>query len=154
MRPAYRLLRLRQLDETLKTLRPMRGVPRPPSGWIRAIREALGMSSSQLAKRLRVAQQTVSRFEKNERDETITIESLRKAAAALGCDLVYALVPQESLERVVDDQARRVASERVRKVSHSMRLEDQGVRDSAQQERLRELQAHIVANLPRYLWNT
>jgi len=112
------------------------------------------MSSGQLAKRLQVAQQTVSRFEKNERDETITLETLRKAAEALGCELVYALVPQESLERVVENQALLVASERVRKVSHSMELEDQGVSASTQKDRVKELSAQLIESLPSYLWNT
>ena len=154
MRTAYRLLRLRQMDETLRRFRVVREVPRPPTGWLRAVREAVGMSSAQLARRLGVAQQTVSRFEKNERDETITLETLRKTAEVLGCDLVYALVPRESLERVVENQAIRVASERIRKVSHSMELEDQGVPASTQEDRLRELSAHLISSLPPSLWNT
>lgn len=117
----------RQLDARLETLRPLAGEPRPPRGWIRAIRDALGMSTTELAKRMRVAQTRVSSIERAEADGTIKLDTLRRAADALDCDLVYFLVPRTSLDSAVQTQARRKAAASLRHVAHNMRLEDQAV---------------------------
>lgn len=103
---------------------------RPHKGWVRAIRDALGMSTRQLAARLGVAQATVVQLEKSEANETIQLATLRRAADALDCDLVYALVPRRgSLEDAVAAQARGRAQGLVDAVDRSMELEDQAVHD-------------------------
>ena len=81
------------------------------TGWIKEIRLALGMSAAQLARRLKVRQSTVAKLEKSEAEETISLQSLRKAAEALDCTLVYAFVPRTSLEACVQAQARLRAKE-------------------------------------------
>ncbi len=82
---------------------------RPARGWIRAIRDALGMTSRQLATRLDVSQSAVAQLERSEVAGSIRLDSLRRAADALGCDLVYALVPRTTLEQTVADRAASVA---------------------------------------------
>ena len=56
---------------------------------------------------------------------------LRDAADALGCQLVYALVPKNgsvgSIQELAEEHARTKAAENVRAVEHSMALEDQAV---------------------------
>ena len=91
-------LRRRQLDQSLA---PFKAVGRPPRGYVREIRDALEMSSRQLAERMGVSQSTVMDMEASERRGTVTIKTLEKAAAAMGCRVVYALVPQTSLEAAV-----------------------------------------------------
>ena len=91
----------RRLDERFRRLRPLADEPRPHKGWIRAIRDALGMSSTELAARIGVSQQRVSQIEQGELQETITLETLRRAANALDCDLVYVLEPRTSLDEAV-----------------------------------------------------
>lgn len=103
---------------------------RPRLGWVRGVRDALGMTTRQLARRMGVAQATVVQLERSESHDTIQLGTLRRAADALDCDLVYALVPRAgSLERAVAAQARRRAEVMVRSVDRSMELEDQAVRN-------------------------
>lgn len=116
---------LRRLDEKLAATKPVERFTPPSKGWIRAIRDALGMSGAQLGKRLGVAQQTVTAIEKSEATGTIQIQTLRKVADALGGRLVYAIVPDTSLEAMIQKQAREIALKALTRVSHTMRLEDQ-----------------------------
>ena len=39
---------IRHLDQRFRTLRPLAATQRPPKGWVRAIRDALGMTTAQL----------------------------------------------------------------------------------------------------------
>lgn len=127
----------RRLDQRLAALRPTTNFAVPPKGWIRAIRDALGMSGRQLAARLRVSPQNVAKLEVSEANGTIQLETLRRVAESLDCRLVYALVPNTSLEEMVWQRARKVASHEIGRVSHSMTLEDQQVDDGESEEEVR-----------------
>ena len=143
-----------RLDERLA------GVPelaRPNKGWIRALRDALGMSSTDLARRMGVSQQRVPAIERGEQDMTIKLDTLMRAADALDCDLVYALVPRTSLDGMVKDQARRQAAEQgcylvglLRRVTQHSRLEDQRPTDADLAEQVEELAAELADK--RGLW--
>ncbi|MBA3067437.1 MAG: mobile mystery protein A [Hyphomonas sp.] len=124
------------LDRRLNGFRPTAHLAAPPKGWVRAIRDSLGMSGAQLARRMNITPQSLNGLEQSEASETIRLETLRKAAAALGCQLVYALVPNKPLEQIVDEQARAKALEAIGSVSHSMAMEDQKVLDDDLEERL------------------
>jgi predicted DNA-binding mobile mystery protein A len=100
---------------------------RPRSGWIRAIREALDMSQTVLARRLEITHGSVNKLEHAELRGGITISKLEEVATALHCTLVYALVPDSTLEQTVLDQARAAAAETIRYTARTMELEDQGV---------------------------
>lgn len=117
----------RQLDDRLESVRSLAGLGRPNKGWIRAVRDALGMSGSELAARMGVSQQVVSEIERNERNATVRLDTLSRAAAAMDCELVYALVPRTTLEESVRAQARRKAVRHLAEVAHHGRLENQEV---------------------------
>ncbi len=140
----------RYLDLELDRLRPLVDIPRPHKGWIRAIRDALGMSSTELAARLGVSQQRASELERGELRETIKLETLRRAADALDCDLVYALVPRSSLEESVARQAHRKASAHLDPVAHHSRLEDQAIDEESTAAQLEDLSARFIDR--RGLW--
>lgn len=123
----------------------------PHRGWIRAIREALGMTRLQLAARLGVAPQTVATIEKSEAGATIQLGTLRRTAAALDCTLVYALVPNRPLEEAVRQRARAIALRDLGRVAHSMRLEDQATGDADLEERVADYMRDRVRD--RDLWN-
>jgi predicted DNA-binding mobile mystery protein A len=109
--------------------------PPPPSGWLKAIRGSLGMTAKQLSLRLGTSAASVIQLEEREPTKKVTLESLEKAAQAMGCKLVYAIVPGEpnrSLEDILERQADEAASRILREVSHSMRLESQIERLSAE----------------------
>jgi predicted DNA-binding mobile mystery protein A len=128
MRRDFRNLRLKQLDRSLKPYRAARLSPRPPRGWIRALRQALGVSSGDLARRMGTSRQLPLQLEKGEAEDRITLRSLRAVADSLDCDLVYALVPRAaSLQGSIEERARAEAKLRVLEVEHSMALEDQAV---------------------------
>jgi predicted DNA-binding mobile mystery protein A len=100
--------RRRSLDDRLENVGQHIG-PRPQRGWLREIRDALGMSSSDLAARLGVTHGRVSQLERAELDGSIGIGTLERAAQAMHCELRYVLIPTEPLVGLVYTQARRKA---------------------------------------------
>lgn len=140
----------RRLDDRLAALKPEERFTPPPKGWIRAIRDALGMTGVQLATRMKLRPQTIEALEKSEASGTIQLNSLRRAAAALDCTVVYALVPNDSLEQAVTERARKIAVRDLARVAHTMKLEAQETRDAENQERIEE---YIRSLKDRDLWN-
>jgi len=140
----------RRLDARLQLLRPLVDEPRPHKGWIRAIRDALGMSSTELAARMGVSQQAIPDLERSEVRDTIKVDTLRRAADALDCDLVCLLVPRTSLDHAVKAQARRRAASHLGPVAHHSRLEDQQVTDDDTNAQLDELAVRFIDR--RGLW--
>ncbi len=115
------------LDKRFQAMKPYHNFDKPHKGWIRAVRDALGMTTTQLAKRLKVSQPTLFEYEKREIEGTITLNTLEKAAQAMGCRLLYAIVPENTLEALVQRQAEKVARAMFNKVEHTMRLEEQEI---------------------------
>lgn len=104
---------------------PLRMLARPPRGWVRAVRDALGMSASALAARLGTTGGAVIRLEQSEAAGRVRLDTLRRAADAVGCDLVYLLVPRRKLTTVVRERAQQLARREIAAVQQTMRLEDQ-----------------------------
>jgi predicted DNA-binding mobile mystery protein A len=127
MKAAIRHRARDRLDARLAELKPLDRFAVPPKGWIRAIRDAIGMSGSKLGKRLGMTAQGVKSLEQSEANGKIQLSTLRRAAEAMDCVLVYAVVPRTSLKQMVDQRARELALRALRRVSHSMALEDQRV---------------------------
>jgi predicted DNA-binding mobile mystery protein A len=128
MRPEFRRLRIRQLERALHPFLVIKDSPRPQRGWIRAIREATGVTVREMARRLHKSPSLAVHLEKSEAEYRITLGNLRDAADALGCQLVYALVPKNgSIQELAEKRARANASENVRAVEHTMALENQAV---------------------------
>lgn len=150
---ARQVLDHRLLDPTAEmgTDRPETRFAPPPKGWIRAIRDALGMSSEQLARRLSVRSQSIDDWEKAEASGSVQLKTLRRAAEALDCNLVYALVPKTSLENAVQSRARRIAIRELGRVAHTMRLEDQGTDAKDREAQISEyIRDHVK---DRDIWN-
>jgi predicted DNA-binding mobile mystery protein A len=138
------------LDERFQELGPVTRYASPVRGWIKAIRGALGMSTAQLAKRLRVKQPSVVALEQSEAKGAIELATLRRVAEALDCTLVYALIPNQPLEAMVRDRARTFARRRLEPVEHSMLLEDQKVTAKDAEARLDET---VRETNPRLFWD-
>ncbi len=143
MKPEFRQLRIEQLERALKPFVTAKDSPRPQRGWIRAIREATGVTLKEMAKRLHKGPSLAFYLEKSEAEYRITLGNLREAAEALGCQLVYALVPRDgSIQSLSEKRARAKATEHVRAVEQTMALEDQavgGVENKIEQETRRIL---------------
>lgn len=138
------------LDDRFKELRPVMRYKPPVRGWIKAVREAIGMTTAQLAKRLGVKQPSVIAMEQSEAKGTIELATLRRVAEALDCTLVYALIPNKPLETIVRDRARAFARRRREPVEHSMLLEDQTVKAKNAEARVDEI---VRETNPRLFWD-
>lgn len=125
-----------RLDERLKTLRPVARLAAPPKGWVRAIRDAMGMSGVQFAARLDVSPQSADALERSEATGAVKLKTLRRAAEALDCTLVYALVPNKPLERMVAERARVLALRELGRAAHTMKLEAQPTGDADLEARI------------------
>lgn len=128
-------VRSRQLlDARFNELQPLRGLARPPRGWVHAVRQALGMSAAALAGRLGTTAGAVIRLEQSEAADRARLDTLRRAADALGCDLVYLFVPRRPLTEVVHQRAQELARREVAAVEQTMRLEDQATGQESELE--------------------
>ncbi len=145
---------LEQLDRRLAEIGRFASVAvRPPRGWIRAIRDGLGMTTSQLAKRMGVTQPRISELERAEVAGRVSMESIERAAQAMGCRVVYALVPLAPLGDVLRKRAEVFAEREVSAIEQSMKLEDQGVGDPARREDIRRRVVEDLLRSPSRLWN-
>jgi predicted DNA-binding mobile mystery protein A len=140
-----------RLDDRLLALKPEDRFRPPPKGWVRAIRDAVGMTGVQFAKRLDMRPQSVEALEKSEANGSIQLKTLRRAAEALDCTLVYALVPNSSLEGAVRARARQIAIRDLGRVAHTMKLEAQDTGDANLEARIEAYIRDVLKE--RDLWN-
>lgn len=110
------------------------------------------MTTRQLAARVGVSQSTLASLEKSEANDRITLQSLRKVADALDCDLQYTLVPRSALKRRVEDRAEVVAHDRVVRIWHSMRLENQAPTAKVDKKEISKIQKDLLDANWKQLW--
>lgn len=133
---------------------PVQKVVPPPTGWLKALRAALGMSSQQLANRLSLTRQGVLAIEQREKDGSITLKALREVANALDMQLVYGLVPKDgSLDALVERKAREMAKQIVLRTSNTMKLEDQENSRERIEKAIEERATAIKTEMPKTLWD-
>jgi len=108
------------------------------------VRTGLGMSQEALAARLGISTPSVSKLERSEISYTIRLAKLAEVALALDCTLVYALVPNTSLDDTVQKQARRVAAQTLGYVTTTMRLEDQAVESDRHADQLDQYARTVI----------
>jgi predicted DNA-binding mobile mystery protein A len=143
-----------QMDERLGALQAVAHLAtKPTRGWIRAIRETLGMTTRQLGERLGVSQPRVVKLEQSEAAGAITMDSLQRAAEALGCRLVYAIVPLKPLDETIEERVSSIAEQRLASVEQTMRLEAQGVTNKARREDARQQIVKELLRRPARLWD-
>ena len=152
MKSDERLLARKNLDRKLNVLAEVETLARPSRGWLKAIREALGMTAAQFGKRMGVSQPRALEIEKNEIKGTLTLDTLDRAAQALNCRIVYALVPHEPLERMIETRAEAVATKSLMLTDHSMKLEDQGVSEEDFQTAKNQLVRQLIEKSGSELW--
>jgi predicted DNA-binding mobile mystery protein A len=153
MAKKYQKSALEQLDTGLIRFAPLREVPPPRNGWIRAIRDALGMSGRQLGSRLGVSKMRVADMEQAEVAGATSLKTLRRAAEAMDCVLVYALVPKNSLKETLRKQARHKARQVTARASHTMGLEDQALTREESGKALEIATESLLAKMPKTLWD-
>lgn len=153
MKPNHKHLIMAQLENTLDNLSCLRVSQRPAKGWLRAIREALGMSGRQFAQRLGVSPPWITNLEKKELTGSVTIKTMRQAAEAMDCVFIYALLPRETLSATLRKRAETLARKRMTTVSHSMLLEGQQLSDLEQKKALESEVEALIRDMPKELWD-
>ncbi|MGH7543785.1 MAG: mobile mystery protein A [Gemmatimonadota bacterium] len=148
----WEALKTRQLSTRLSQLVPLASVQVPRAGWIRTIRQALGLTAQDLSERIGVTRPAITHLEKAEQEGRITLNKLREVARALDCTLLYALVPNESIETVLDRRARIIAEKRMGRVWHSMLLEGQEISEEEKERQITDLVSELRSRSPRDLW--
>jgi predicted DNA-binding mobile mystery protein A len=114
------VLRLKQLNASLA----LQAGPRPVGGWLKAVRQASGLSLKSVAGELKLSPQAIHQLEKSEAAGTISIKQLSAVSGTMGCDVVYALVPRRG---TFVDLSNPGGPEELRAANHSMALEGQAV---------------------------
>lgn len=142
-----------QLEVTLHQFELLKALRPPRKGWIRAIRDALGMNGRQFADRLGEHRSRTQQIEQQELEGSLTLRTMRKSAEALDCVFVYGFVPRTSLEETVRNQANRIASHRLARASHTMGLENQDLGREENRAILTSMVDEIVRESPANLWD-
>lgn len=147
-------LQFQQLNEKIDQLTGLQHVIVPPIGWIKAIRNGIGMSMEQLGKKLSITKQGVMDIEKREKEGAITIKSLQEIAKAMDMKLVYGFVPNEGdLEQMIETRAIEMAKKIVERTSNTMKLEDQANSKERIEKAIKERASEIINNTPKILWD-
>lgn len=134
----------RSLEKRFSPLRDMQ-LSVPPRGWLRAIRESLGMTTRQLAKRMQVAPSRVTTLEKAELTGATTLTSLRNAAEAMDCTLVYFILPNTTLDAILYKRVIEKVDKQLKSLHHTMLLENQGLnKDDYEHERQRMINEYTI----------
>jgi predicted DNA-binding mobile mystery protein A len=147
-------LQLQQLNTKMKRFSALENAVMPPTGWIKAIRVALGMSMQQLGNKLSVTKQGILDIEKREKDGSITIKSLKEIGQALDMKLVYGFVPNDgSLDALIEKRAVILATKIVMRTSNTMKLEDQSNSKKRIEKAIKERVNEIKNEMPKILWD-
>lgn len=147
-------LQFQQLNEKIDQLTGLQHVIVPPIGWIKAIRNGIGMSMEQLGKKLSITKQGVMDIEKREKEGAITIKSLQEIAKAIDMKLVYGFVPNEGdLEQMIETRAIEMAKKIVERTSNTMKLEDQANSKERIEKAIKERASEIINKTPKILWD-
>jgi predicted DNA-binding mobile mystery protein A len=150
----FKKLMREQIESSLSEHIELVNKEAPKKGWIRTIREALGMSSYALAARLGCTRVNLNALEKREAKDAISLKTLKQVAEALNCKLVYVLVPNESFDITLEKQARLIAKKRIATINHSMTLEQQGLNQNQLKQQEEDLVQELLQGDPKNLWIT
>lgn len=141
-----------QIDKKLEVLKVFAG-SMPAQGWMRAIREALGLSAGQLARMAGIDRSRISRLEAAENSGNLKLSSLQKIAKSLNMKFVYGFVPEGTLESMLRDQAKRIALKRLETLDNTMRLEKQGLSEEDKKNALEDMIEKILIEQPKNFWD-
>ena len=147
-------LQLQQLNNKMGDFALLKQVAIPPTGWIKAIRTAIGMSMQQLGMKLSVSKQAILDIEKREKSGSITIKSLKEIARALDMQLVYGFVPNDgSLDALIEKRATELATKIVLRTSNTIKLENQVNTNTRIEKAIKERAEEIKNEMPKILWD-
>lgn len=141
---------LEQLFAKLRALPDLRLIP--TKGWIHAIRQALGLTTTQLAQKVGVHQTRISRIEDDEIEGALTLRTMKEVASAMNCDFVYSIVPRQPIQTMLNEQAHKIAQKQLKYVLDNMALEGQTPTAASIDAERQRLIAELLAGNPKHLW--
>lgn len=141
-------LQIRALDKKTFDLKSAKNIVPQPSGWIKTVREAIGMTVSQLATRLGVTQPRITKMESNE--DNLKLSTMKKAAEAMNCEFVYYFKPRTTFQNLVDEQAQKKAAEVLKTVNVNMALENQEI---AEDEAVKDFASDLINTKIKQIWD-
>jgi predicted DNA-binding mobile mystery protein A len=133
---AHLNLKSSQINRRLMDLKSTYETSHVRDGWIRYMRSALGITLAQLSRRVGVSLGSIAQAERNEVAGKTSLETLRKIAEAMDCELVYAMVPKgnaRTIEDILQSAALKKARELITGMDIHMTLEDQKVKSGFDQ---------------------
>lgn len=136
-----------------KAAEQLRSLQQPKEGWLSTVRNALGMSAAQLARRLGVTRAHISKTEKAELSGGVTLKTMQNLAEGMGCRFVYAVVPENTVEDILTERARKKTERIVETTSKHMALEDQTLSCKTIAHEIERLQKDMLDNMPPDFWN-
>ena len=143
-----RVLQIRALDKKTSDLKSAKNIVLQSSGWIKTVREAIGMTVSQLAARLGVTQPRITKMEFNE--DNLKLSTMKKAAEAMNCEFVYYFKPRTTFQNLVDEQAQKKAAEVLKTVNVNMALENQEI---AEDEVVKDFASDLINTKIKQIWD-
>lgn len=143
-----RVLQIRALDKKTFDLKSAKNIVPQSSGWIKTVREAIGMTVSQLAARLGVTQPRITKMESNE--DNLKLSTMKKAAEAMNCEFVYYFKPRTTFQNLVDEQAQKKAAEVLKTVNVNMALENQ---EFAEDEAVKDFASDLINTKIKQIWD-
>lgn len=147
-------LQIQQLNGKMQSIAAIKQIAPPPIGWIKAVRNTLGMTLQQLGNKLSITKQSLQLIERREVDGTITLKTLRDVANGLDMELVYGFVPKDgSLNALIERKANTLATQIVMRTSNTMKLEDQGNSNIRIRKAIQERATSIQNEMPKILWD-
>lgn len=147
-------LTLEQIDKKIKQISSLSKLTLPSEGWIYNIRQALSISLKQLGNKMNLTPAGVKEMEKREKNDSITIKSLKDFASSLELKFVYGFIPKEgSLEKMIEKRALEIAQQIVLKTSLTMALEDQQNNPARIKKAIKDRAQQIKNEMPKYLWD-
>jgi len=141
-----------QIDQVSASLRELKAMLNPKEGWIKTIREALGMTSAQLARRLEVNPSRITRIEEDELRRALTLQTLYETADALESDFIYAFVPKKNIKDILRTRAKAIAESKLQRLQHTMALEDQALNSAQYNTTLEHHIDQLLHGPLKYLW--
>lgn len=142
-----RILQIRALDKKTSELKSANNIIPHGSGWINTVRETIGMTAIQLAKRLGVSQPRITKMETNE--ENLKLSTMKKTAEAMNCEFVYYFKPKTTFQNLVEEQSQKKAAEILKSVNINMALEDQEI---SADENIKDFATDLINSKIKQIW--
>ena len=143
-----RIMQIRALDKKTSSLSDAKNIVPKGVSWINTVREAIGMTAVQLAKRLGVTQPRIAKMEINE--ENLKLSTMKKVAQAMNCDFVYYFKPKTTFQDIVQIQAKKKAEEILLGVNLNMALENQDIQTK---EAVNDMAADFINGNTKKIWD-